>query len=1038
MNASSTTPLDTAVNKHGSFKGFNYPLAESNYTGNSSSLASKCDKFKRYSRTKLFDLRNDSYSRRRPEKNLQAELQSLGIWKFNSGANVYQNGVSPSSEAAIVSSLSGGSHSVQVSSTHLRSQRSPSRRDQNTAVNINSSSQHNLSHHSLHKSYIDHRSISSSHLMPAFAKRRIAASSTTTSNATGMVSQNLPGSGNSSYGPNSPVDTRSQTPTDVKDGILCTSISAGNNGHIRQRTKDKLYEYRHSASAGSSNVGDDPNILFSPQRKVLAEHDRDRDQELQSSNGCLSSPVSSGSARHSHNSVGLAHERRIGSGRLLPRDVSWDYRTAQDRDKSQILNSVTTIDKEAASNHLGQTRGGRYTERTNDRTSGGGNGFTERRQFDHRGGGNDDNIRDKYEQGISTNSPSAHSGVTRKDIYGPESSSSQHIVSHNRNRRNHQYNERNEEPEWFSGGPTSQHDTIELRGFEEIDDHYNAGNSRNPGNNKRSAFSSSSRKMSECSSSRASSTMNLSSSKSKEHLHGSVDQDKEVNCTPRMSQNNLPSSNTENVDPPNEEEKNSSFEGGDSNNNSSEITQRKKTANEGSLPDFLLEKEGTTPKASSNSRINTRDTEFNFDVFLNPNLDPLKHSLMRGDNSNGNINEIMGSSRFSRWFGNKNGSTDTQSSAGSNNDNSIATESVQDRGVNKDETNTLMEFLNKLPSLPDSSVSQKVTTITSVEELEARMRGTNSGNGISTDPTVTRNETPINKPQGRPRDIILPIPNEQCIAGQPQAGEIEAFKKLLEQLGSGNKHHAQPQQHLLPTNLQLNVLLPPQNHTSPLPTVNIIQPGTVMAQHMVIKNDELKKIMHPQSAFHQHNQNNGDMSNVSQPQLSTLSILFGNQPQKHAEARHLYQCITRGEVSIHFLEQELNNPNASPHAKEVIAAVLREMNTGVVSISNAPQNHAIPGPIGTQPDHSPLQLCSSNGTPISNQALTNSSTEPLQHQLSQQISTSNVILCGQTERISLLPSHQLPLNPQVMPSQRELQFHTQTIMQNAMLKKKIE
>ena len=23
-----------------------------------------------------------------------------------------------------------------------------------------------------------------------------------------------------------------------------------------------------------------------------------------------------------------------------------------------------------------------------------------------------------------------------------------------------------EEPEWFSGGPTSQHDTIELRGFE--------------------------------------------------------------------------------------------------------------------------------------------------------------------------------------------------------------------------------------------------------------------------------------------------------------------------------------------------------------------------------------------------------------------------------------------------------------------------------------------------------------------------------------------------------------------------------------------
>lgn len=39
---------------------------------------------------------------------------------------------------------------------------------------------------------------------------------------------------------------------------------------------------------------------------------------------------------------------------------------------------------------------------------------------------------------------------------------------YNDNRR--RYNDRshaNEEPEWFSGGPTSQNDTIELRGFED-------------------------------------------------------------------------------------------------------------------------------------------------------------------------------------------------------------------------------------------------------------------------------------------------------------------------------------------------------------------------------------------------------------------------------------------------------------------------------------------------------------------------------------------------------------------------------------------
>lgn len=45
---------------------------------------------------------------------------------------------------------------------------------------------------------------------------------------------------------------------------------------------------------------------------------------------------------------------------------------------------------------------------------------------------------------------------------------SQYSFSSNDNRGRRQYNDRNaEEPEWFSGGPTSQNDTIELRGFEE-------------------------------------------------------------------------------------------------------------------------------------------------------------------------------------------------------------------------------------------------------------------------------------------------------------------------------------------------------------------------------------------------------------------------------------------------------------------------------------------------------------------------------------------------------------------------------------------
>lgn len=48
---------------------------------------------------------------------------------------------------------------------------------------------------------------------------------------------------------------------------------------------------------------------------------------------------------------------------------------------------------------------------------------------------------------------------------------SQYNFSNNDNRGRRHYNDRNaEEPEWFSGGPTSQNDTIELRGFEEYND----------------------------------------------------------------------------------------------------------------------------------------------------------------------------------------------------------------------------------------------------------------------------------------------------------------------------------------------------------------------------------------------------------------------------------------------------------------------------------------------------------------------------------------------------------------------------------------
>ncbi|XP_011194719.1 eukaryotic translation initiation factor 4E transporter isoform X1 [Zeugodacus cucurbitae] len=1031
MNTSEVSALDMSVKCQGPLKLYYYQLPEA-ISDNSNSTGSNCDNVKRYSRSKLYDLRNETHSRRRPEYVLRAELQSLGVWKFNTSGNVQQNGSGSGSEGTASSSNACvANHTAQLSSSNLSVRRSPSRRE--TTGNISNSSQHNLSHHNLHKTYIDHRSISSAHLMPAFAKRRIAASSVPSSNTNIMGAQNLSSSAHSSYGPNSPTETRSQTPTEIKDGLSYPNIFGGNSSHVRQRNKDQLYDYRQRGSNGGTMTGDDNSLFLSPQRKLLEQdREREREQELQSNSRRLSSPIALGSSRHSHNNGGITQERRIGSGRLLPRDVNWDYRASQDRDKGQSLISAPVPDKESlAINHLGPPRsGGRYSDRAHERTSSG-NGYSERRHLERRSGGGDDNIREKYDYAGNAQTPNPHGGGNRRDGYGTDLSSNQHSVSHNR-RRNQKYHDRNEEPEWFSSGPTSQHDTIELRGFEEMDDQYHGSTSIDTGNTKRTTLPNSSRKISESSSPLESGASNLSNSKSKEQLHPSLQQDNESSSSLNLSPTILTIGNSptsfENRDSLREEE--SSKESGESIN--AERSVRSSVAIEPTLPDFMIENEEKSKNAS-----NSRDPEFNFDVFLNPNLDPLKHSLMRGDKSN-NENELIGSSRFSRWFANKTGINEVQPPSGNDNTKNIAMDLVSSE--TKNETNTLMEFLNKLPALPDSVITQKVVTaITSVEELEARMGVMNTANEIV--PEAHNLDMPNKKDQDRVLDIILPVANEPANPEQPQAGEIEAFKKLLEQLGSGNKQlqqqQKQLQQPLLPSNIQSTVLISPKNRTEPMPPLNIMPPGAALAgpnlsQQVIIKNDDLKKVMHTQT-FHQQHQNN-DISILSQAQPIPLSVLFANHPQKRLE-QNLFHGLQRGDVSIHVLEHHLNNPSTSLHVKEVISAVLRDTSTMAALTTNIPQTQQNSGPIGHQQQHSPI--CNNSGNLMLHHGPINATIDPLQQQqILQQIPNSNVMISGQTERISLLP-HQ-STNHQAIPSQREIQFHTHTIMQNAMLKKKIE
>jgi len=85
----------------------------------------------------------------------------------------------------------------------------------------------------------------------------------------------------------------------------------------------------------------------------------------------------------------------------------------------------------------------------------------ERRSFGRDYGDRSERERDRGDRGVDRNERNNHQMERDKDR-GREKRYS------NDRRRTYSDNRDSDEPEWFSSGPTSQHDTIELRGFEDI------------------------------------------------------------------------------------------------------------------------------------------------------------------------------------------------------------------------------------------------------------------------------------------------------------------------------------------------------------------------------------------------------------------------------------------------------------------------------------------------------------------------------------------------------------------------------------------
>ncbi|KAL0266373.1 UNVERIFIED_CONTAM: hypothetical protein PYX00_008932 [Menopon gallinae] len=517
-----------------------------------------------------------------------------------------------------------------------------------------------------------------------------------------------------------------------------------------------------------------------------------------------------------------------------------------------------------------------------------------------------------------------------------------------------------EEPEWFSGGPTSQHDTIELRGFEDTGEvnNRNKGKIASKSNSKPNPKDSKSNTGSRKSSSEEISVLKGGSGEaagSKE-----VEGDSLVENPPQKA----------------------------------DLRESPKAESE-------------TVPAEETETTENRDFNLNLEDFLQLDNLPL---LSNGATGEGN----QSSSRFSQWFRRDSPPDVTDSKRATAYDelikniiNDISESSINIPTKESDtyfapispagttSGNSFLDMLkgqqrnehrSKPPSIKDLEASGKVTN---VEELEARMRQ-GAGQGQ------------INQlPQNQPKKVSSSSRKEE---------ELIAFKKLLKQVVEGGATLGAVSDPAI-RNPVLNQML----NKPPEPSDMMGQAHQAnAAPQMHVPQDLVYKLLHVQEQHRQAQQQQQELNKLwlssgrlAPPHLhgalsplpTDLQILVANsQPStellSRPEAQAILQGLRQGEITPQHLVQQLQDPAMQPRHREVLASILK-----VHSGSPRPAS-----PLMVPSDQAFLQ----------------------QLMLQQQLR---------------IPSPMPPMHnglPHRVPSPRELMLHTQTIMQSALIKKKLE
>ena len=454
--------------------------------------------------------------------------------------------------------------------------------------------------------------------------------------------------------------------------------------------------------------------------------------------------------------------RRIGSGRILNRDM-WDFRSENDK-----------LDSDRSEFSFRPGGGG-----------GGGGPLRDRDNRENREPGRDrdrDNIRDREDRGDRyERRPFGRDFADRDRERGLERNERNQQNDRekdrgrdrrygNDRRRTYSDNREAEEPEWFSSGPTSQHDTIELRGFEDIPEEKMINNNTTVKGKKQSPAQ-------------------------KKRAKKAAEKDEK--------QNETHSSGPKGRSTPNSMDQPMNVVGAphspilEQNEQQSPLPKEKPDESKTITSEQNSE---ATEKSNASSNQESRPPDFNLDDFLKSDTFPgVPGLLTNGVGSNGGSG-----SRFSQWF--------KRESPVHHLDNHRA--SIQDELLNN-LLNDISEPKIKIPSVTESNayfapISPANTTtntgsVTGVKLLEMLQRGSKAnqnGQGDTPNPVVQMLKTSLKDMEQSGKVVHSleelearmrggpppPAPNEPPKINKTDE-DLSAFKKLLAQVTGG---HAVP------------------------------------------------------------------------------------------------------------------------------------------------------------------------------------------------------------------------------------------------------